>query len=141
MKHQPLDQVRTQASVDEAKTTLSRRERLLRWAEALRREEGRLLQPLRFVEFYAPKERARLRGEQTPLTVAFADPVLRAAGLSGDTLGEAEAFFELSQDEAHFLLCDCFWNGQMTGGAAAKRVRAVANPHPFNRLWMSVQRG
>jgi hypothetical protein len=27
----------------------------------------------------------------------------------------------------------------MTGAAAAKRVRAVANPNLFNRLWMNFQ--
>ena len=140
MRHQPLEQILSQASVVEAAPTLSRRERLLRWAEVLQAAEARLLQPLRFVEFYAPAARARLRGEQTPLTLAFADPVLRSAGLAGDTLGQAQAFFGLSDDDTHFLLCDCRWHGRMTGGRVARRVRAVANPNVLNLLWMSFQR-
>ena len=140
MRHQSLEQILSQARVVEAGPTLSRHERLLRWAQVLQAAEARLLQPLRFVEFYAPAARARLRGEQTPLALAFADPVLRGAGLSGDTLGEAQAFFGLDDDETHFLLCDCHWRGRMTGGRAARRVRAVANPHLLNRLWMSFQK-
>lgn len=140
MRHQPLEQILSQASVVEARPTLSRRERLLRWAKVLQGAEARLLQPLRYVEFYAPPARARLRGEQTPLALAFADPVLRGAGLSGDTLGEAQTFFGLTDDDTHFLLCDCHWHGRMTGGRAARRVRAVANPHVLNRLWMALQR-
>lgn len=141
MRHQPLEQILAHATVLEAPRRLSRRERLLRWAELLRREDWKLLQPLRFVEFYAPSERGRLRGEQTPLAIAFADPVLREDGLSGDRLGDIEAYFGLSEREAHFLLCDCHWHGQMTGRAAAKRVRAVASTNPISRLWFELRAG
>ena len=138
MRYQPLEQILDRAAVLDAPPPLSRRQRLLRWAEVLKRADRRLLQPLKFVEFYAPAERARLRGDQTPLALAFSDPVLRAAGLRGDTLGHAQAFFGLSDHEAHFLLCDCHWHGRMTGGAASRRVRAVANPNLINRLWMEL---
>lgn len=140
MRHQPLDQIVGQAAVVEAVPQLqSRRARLLRWAELLRQADQRLLEPLRFVEFYAPAARARLRGEQTPIAVAFADPMLRAAGLGGDTLGDAQTFFGLTDDESHFLLCDCHWHGRMTGRRAARRLRAIANPNPISRLWMALQ--
>ena len=139
MRHQPLEQILDQATPLEAPLSLSRRERLLRWAQALRAEDRRVMHALKFVEFYAPEARARLRAEQTPIAVAYADPVLRAAGLMGDTFGDAQSFFGLSDKEAHFLLCDCHWNGRMTGGGAARRVRAVANPNPINRLWMELR--
>lgn len=139
MRHQPIDQLLANATPVEAPSRLSRRERLLRWAELLKREDWRLLQPLKFMEFYAPAERARLRGDQTPLALAFADPVLREDGLKGDRLGQVQAYFRLSEREAHFLLCDCHWRGQMTGRTAARRVRAVANANWFNRLWMELQ--
>ena len=138
MRHQPIEQILANATVLERPPTLSRRERLLRWAELLKGQGARLLQPLKYVEFYAPAERARLRGDQTPLSLAFADPVLRGAGLSGDTLGEAQAFFGLTDREAHFLVCDCHWRGRMTGGRAAQRVRAVANPGLLTRAWMAL---
>jgi len=139
MRHQPIDQIVGTAVPLHPTPVMSRRERLLRWADILKGADQRLLQPLKFVEFYAPSERRRLRADQSPLDLAFADPILRAAGLHGDSLGEAQAFFGLSDEEAHFLLCDCHWRGQMTGAAAAKRVRAIANPNPINRLWMSLQ--
>lgn len=139
MRHQPIDQIVGTAVPLHPTPVMSRRERLLRWADILKGADQRLLQPLKFVEFYAPSERRRLRADQSPLDLAFADPMLRAAGLHGDSLGEAQAFFGLSDEEAHFLLCDCHWRGQMTGAAAAKRVRAIANPNPINRLWMSLQ--
>jgi hypothetical protein len=139
MRHQPIEQILDTALPLHAAPVMSRRERLLRWADILKATDQQVLQPLKFVEFYAPSERRRLRADQSPLDLAFADPTLRAAGLHGDSLGEAQAFFGLSDEESHFLLCDCHWRGQMTGAAAAKRIRAVANPNPINRLWMSLQ--
>lgn len=139
MRHQPLEEILNRAAALETTPILSRRERLGRWAEVLGRNPRRLLQPLKFIEFYAPTERKKLRAEQTPIALAFADPVLRAAGLAGDTLGDAQGFFGLSDEEAHFLLCDCHWNGRMTGGAASRRVRAVATGGFLLRLWMASQ--
>jgi hypothetical protein len=138
MRHQPLEEILATATVLERPPTPTRRERLLRWAEILKRDGARLLQPLKYLEFYAPAERARLRADQTPIAAAFADPVLRSAGLAGDSYGEARAFFGLTEAEGHFLLCDCHWRGRMTGDAAARRVRAVANPNFVNRAWMAL---
>jgi hypothetical protein len=139
MRHQPLEDILNQAAALEASPILSRRERLDRWAEVLGRNSRRLLQPLKFIEFYAPAERKKLRAEQSPIALAFADPVLRAAGLAGDTLGDAQRFFRLSDKEAHFLLCDCHWKGRMTGGGASRRVKAVATGGFLVRLWMASQ--
>jgi hypothetical protein len=138
MRHQPIEQILAEATVLERPPTLSRRERLMRWAEILKREGPRLLQPLKYVEFYAPAERARLRADQSPIEIAFADPVLRTAGLAGDAFGHAQTFFGLTDSEAHFLLCDCHWRGRMTGDGAARRVRAIANGGPLTRLWMAM---
>jgi hypothetical protein len=140
MRHQPLEDILNQAAALEASPILSRRERLMRWAEVLARNPRRLLQPLKFVEFYAPPERKRLRGDQTPISFAHSDPVLRAAGLAGDTLGDAQGFFGLTDREAHFLLCDCHWKGRMTGGSAARRIRAIARGGPLTRFWIATQR-
>jgi hypothetical protein len=139
MRYQPLEEILNRAAALEASPILSRRERLARWAELLGRNSSRLLQPLKFIEFYAPTERRKLRAEQSPIAVAYADPVLRAAGLAGDTLGDAERFFGLTDKEAHFLLCDCHWRGRMTGGAASRRVKAVATGGLLVRLWMASQ--
>jgi hypothetical protein len=36
------------------------------------------------------------------------------------------AFFELSGRDAHRLLCDCHYNGAMTGAGLAQRLRRIA---------------
>jgi hypothetical protein len=128
MQYQRLDHLRVCAAVTETSTTLTRRQRLRRWADVVAREGSRPLAPLRWVEFYAADERCRLRRDDSPLALAYADPTLRAAGLAGDTLGEAQRFFELSDDQAHRLLCDCHFVGTMSGSTAAYRIRALAWP-------------
>jgi hypothetical protein len=135
MRYQRLDQIRDHAEVAEARPTLSRRERLRRWADLLKREGEQPLDALHWVEFYAESERKRLRRDNSPITVAYADPVLRAEGLAGDTLGDAQLFFGLSDDEAHRLLCDCHFHGRMTGRRAARGVSALAQPGFFG--WMA----
>ena len=128
MRYQRLDHVRAHAAITEAHQSLTRRQRLKRWAETLARQGSNPLAPLRWVEFYADAERLLLRRDGSPLALAYADPVLREAGLGDDTLGEAQRFFGLSDDEAHRLLCDCHFVGTMTGRSVARRIRALAWP-------------
>jgi hypothetical protein len=134
MQYQRLDQVRAHAAVAEAQPPMTRAQRLRRWADVLGRAGPRPLEALRWVEFYAEPERRRLRRDGSPIALAFADPVLRAAGLAGDTLGDAQSFFELSDEEAHTLLCDCHYQGTLTGRSAAKRVRAAARGGAIGRF-------
>lgn len=134
MQHQPLEHVAAYAEVVETPAFMTRRQRLRRWADILAREGDRPLAALRWVEFYADDERKRLRRDGSPLALAFADPMLRAVGLAGDTLGEAQRFFGLSDDEAHRLLCDCHFTGTLTGRSAARRVRTIAWPGVFGML-------
>lgn len=134
MRYQRLEQVRAHAAITEARPPMTRRQRLRRWADILKREGGRPLEALRWVEFYAEPERQQLRRDRSPITLALADPLLRAEGLAGDTLGDAQRFFELSDDEAHRLLCDCHFQGRMTGRSASRRIRAVAQPSLIGRL-------
>jgi hypothetical protein len=136
MKYQPIDDLRGQAVLADPKgAILSRRERLERWAELLEREPRRWLRALSRVEFTPVEDRAGLREDASPIAVAFADPVLRAAGLGGDTLGDAEDFFELSSEQAHQLLCDCHYCGRMDGGTVARRLRGMMDPPTARRLF------
>ena len=136
MRHQRIADIGAEAALTLLKApTLSRRERLERWAELLEREPHRRLKALSRVEFVAERDRALMRDDDTPISVAFADPALRAAGLEGDTLGDAQRFFELSSPEAHELLCDCHYWGRMDGATVAGRVRAAIRPPPARRLF------
>lgn len=140
MKHQRFDEIIGRAKVLPAQgVQMSRRARLRRWAELLTQVGERPLTALRWVEFYAESERALLRDDDTPLSIAYADPVLRAAGLGDDTLGEAARFFGLSHLEAHFLLCDCHYRGEMTGKRVAGRVRTATLPSPVRQFWIRLQ--
>jgi len=108
---------------------MARREKLERWA-ALLDAHKRRLRPLPGIEFMTPQRRAMLRGEDSPLALAFSDPVLRTQGLANDQLGHGTHFFELTSSQAHHLLCDCYYGGRMTAKELAARVRFTAR-HPI----------
>ncbi|WEX07645.1 hypothetical protein [Chelativorans sp. AA-79] len=105
---------------------MSRRQRIERWAELLDQHEG-ALNALRRVEYLSPDERRAYRGANTPLTVAFSDPMLREEGLKSDRLGDTMDFFDMSDHDAHLLLCDCRYHGSMTGPVVARRLRQHAD--------------
>ena len=140
MEHKTLSEIRDVAHVVRGWGTakkLSRRERLERWAAVLERDPARPLKPLVRVEFMPKRERLLLRRDESPLAVAFADPVLRTEGLGGDTLGAAMEFFDLSDREAHYLLCDCHYHGglMMTPETVAKRLHGIASRVTLRELW------
>ena len=113
---------------------MSRSERLDRWAMLLYRHAG-AIRALEGIEFLSGESRRALNGPNTPMAIAFQDPILRDQGLAGDTLGAAMDFFELSDREAHQLFCDCNYHGTMTGDGLARRVRSMTAPPPMAGLW------
>ena len=126
MKHQKIDELGGVAEiVPFATRRMSRRERLERWADLLDRNPGKL-NALTRIEYLPLAERLEARADNSPLEVAYKDPVLREEGLPGDRLGDAMAFFELSGRDAHRLFCDCHYYGSMTGAGLAQRLRRIA---------------
>jgi hypothetical protein len=128
MKHQSPDQLREAAAVVAAQpiTTLTRKDRLNRWADLLD-QHGGSLEALYRIEYLPEAERRAYRGgDNTPLAVAYRDPVLRGDGLAGDKLGDAMDYFEMSDEDAHHLLCDCHYMGSLTGRNLAARLRRYA---------------
>jgi hypothetical protein len=139
MEHKPVETLRVLADVHGGVPhLLSRRERLERWAEVLAREPDRRLRSLGEIEFVPRSERPALRADDSPLTVAYADPVLRASGLESDRLGDAMAFFELSERQAHRLLCSCMNGWRIEAGRAAQSVRRLAEPRSHLNLALGV---
>src|SRR3712207_2161666 len=98
MEHKPFAEVSRVADVrsDPPKPAMTRRERLERWAQVLEREPTRLLQSLDEIEWKPKAEQRNIRADDSPLTVAFEDPVLRVEGLASDRFGDASDFFALS---------------------------------------------
>ena len=121
------EQLRRIADISDAPKVMSRRERLDRWAELLARNPGRMLKTLDEIEFKPAQMRAQMRADNSPLSIAFADPVLREEGLRSDRLGDALAFFRITEHQAHRVVCSCLNGRQIESGRAAKRVRAIAN--------------
>ena len=145
MEHKTRDEIREVANILQSGPQphpLSKRERLELWAEALEREGGRRLRTLYQIEYAPPAERALGRADDSPLSVAFNNPKLRAAGLSGDTIGDATAFFGINESELHNILCFCHYGETMSAEVAAARVRAAARgevgDRPRHASWFFV---
>jgi hypothetical protein len=110
----------------ESAVSLSRREKLLRWAELVRQHMNstRLLHGL---EYYpAAQLRAEIHPDAgTAFNIAFADSVFKSVGLNGPaTVQSAMHFFELSQDELHEFTCDC--GGHISNERMAHRITTIA---------------
>ncbi len=124
MEHQGFDQLRSVANVASSapREVLTRRERLERWARIVENHDGADFAPLLDADDMELDARCRLRYPNSPLEMAYADPLLRMQGLASDNLGDGIAFFGLSEDDALYLLED----PRMDGPALAKRIRSIA---------------
>src|SRR6478609_1313101 len=105
---------------------LLKKELLERWALALEKRRGVRLRTLRETERKPVTEQSTLRQENSPLTVAFEDPVLRSAGLTNDTFGEVARFFGLSHWQLHEVVCNCHFGETVASEAVAARVRRLS---------------
>ena len=125
MKYKNWEQIAREADVYPA-GGMSRSERLERWAELLAQQPDRRLSTIDGTEFGFRQARRAKRADDSPLTVAFQDPVLRAEGLRGDRVGDALDFFELSEGDVHHLVCFCHYGQTVSAGAVAARLRVMA---------------
>lgn len=125
MKHHALEHLQTVAEVEQdyPRQTMSRSERLERWAELLDRDPGRRLSTLHQTEYQPIRERAAMRNDGSPISVAFEDPVFRAAGLENDSYGEAKRFFELTDHQLHRVICYCHFGETVNAATAAYHIR------------------
>lgn len=105
---------------------LSKKELLERWVLALERREDARLRTLRETEYKTAEEQSALREENSPLTVAFEDPILRSAGLTSDRLGDAARFFGLSHWQLHEVVCNCHFGETVSARVVAARVRRLS---------------
>ncbi len=136
MLHQSLDELRLKAGIvplQSESRALTRAERRERWAQLLEQHDAPLM-PFLSIENYSKVARRGLRADHGPVALAYGDPVLRADGLAGDTLGNACDYFELSPGLAHRLLCDCRYRGTMTGPKVAAKLRMAEQGGVFRRF-------
>jgi hypothetical protein len=139
MKQKSLDQIRALARVTPIEVSRDRyRDRLRRWAALLLERPEQPLRALTQVELYSEAHRVRLRADNSPMALAYADPAFRTEGLAGDTLGDVQTFFGLSKRDAHRLLCDCRYNGRMNGRSVGRRLMRLAEPGLLQRMMQSL---
>lgn len=127
MKHQTFEQLKSIGAIetDFPRASLSRTERLERWAELLEQISHHRLSTLRETEYQHAASRNAMRENSTPISVAFRDGMLRDAGLQNDTYGEAKRFFEISDNQLHGIVCYCHFGNSVSGADAASRVRSL----------------
>lgn len=108
-------------------------ERRARWAALLAEHPGRVL-TLDWIEYTPRANRAPLRGDNSAFAVAFADPVLRAAGLRDDTYGAIRDFFDLSHGQMHMLACRCHLGRSEWPTRTARRLQTMTERQLTPRL-------
>lgn len=143
MEHKRVDQLRSVADIayNPPREAMTRRERLERWVQLLETDPRRRLYSLGDIEFQPRDTRHLMRADDSPLTVAYNDPVLREQGLESDRLGDGVAFFGLSDGDAHRILCSCLNGRTMEASTAARRVRAAINQRGQKMLAIGITTG
>ena len=138
MKHSTFDQLKYSATITETPPLSQRdvrRQRLLRLATLLDNHTGPI-KLFRGLEFLKDGDRVSLRCDSSPFSIAFADPFTRRDGLASDEYGQGIQYFGLTDDQAHHLLCDCHFHGQLPSAQMiACRVRVLANQITLQERW------
>ena len=125
MEHKPLLELQAVADVRVAEPAppMTREQRLERWIEVLEASATRRLRSLYQIEYLSPQERNECRSHDSPLTVAYEDPVLRAEGLKSDRVGDCMGFFEITERQLHHAFCSCHVGTTFSAKDAAARLR------------------
>jgi hypothetical protein len=145
MEHKPLIELLATADVrfSETQTPMTREQRLERWIGLLDADGERELRSLHEIEHLSASERRACRSDDSPLSVAYNDPLLRSSGLKSDRVGDCTDFFGLTDDQMHHAFCSCHTGIKMTGAEGAARLRAVVDRHHVphsSRLWQVLRR-
>jgi hypothetical protein len=104
---------------------MTKSERLHRWAANLELQEQ-----LELIDDAGPRTRDQwfsTRADSSPLAVAFEDWAFQAEGLRSDRVGDALAFFDLSEDEMKPIVGSSGYRRRaIPATVAARRVRELA---------------
>ena len=107
-----------------AKPVMTRRAKLMRFAEVVRSYRDMPFGLYHNLEGYRPEQLNSIGIRGSAFEAAAADPILRDAGADLHTVGAAQRFFELSQYELHEFSCDC--GGVITNEDMARRIESIA---------------
>jgi hypothetical protein len=106
---------------------MTRRAKLMRWAMIVRKAKDPFV-IFHNLEHYPQVQLAGIYHPGSAFAAAAADPILKDAGLQGETALDAMQFFELSQHELHEFSCNC--GGVISNGEMANRIERIAGPGP-----------
>lgn len=114
-----------------AKPVMTKREKLLLWASAIREHAGNVAIYHRLE--YWPQEALDSPHELMPygaahptvMSIALNNPQMQAAGLSGNCIGDVMRFTELTQSNLHEFACDC--GGMISNEDMARRIERLAS--------------
>jgi hypothetical protein len=146
MEHKPLVELQAIADVrfSETQAPMAREQRLERWIGLLEADPERELRSLHEVEHLSASDRRACRSDESPLSVAYHDRMLRSSGLTSDRVGDCTDFFGLTDDQMHHAFCSCHTGAKMTGAEAAARLIAVIERHHAHSssggLWQVLRR-
>jgi hypothetical protein len=102
----------------------ARQERLSRWVVLLETDPDRQLNSLQALD-QPDHIRKFVRRRDSAISVAHEDATLKAAGLKGDTFGEAMEFFGLSADQLRDIVCASYFGAHATASRIADCVRTT----------------
>jgi predicted protein tyrosine phosphatase len=143
MKHRTLDEIVEVAQIapveQKSDARSIRRQRLERLATLLEEHKGRI-RLFSLMEYAPAKKLKAMRQADSPLTIAYRDPLFRQQGLDSDCVGDAMVFFDISAREAHHLLCDCHYAGSRSAAAVANRARSLAERKTLVEKWQTFRR-
>jgi hypothetical protein len=130
MEHKPLLELQAIADVELAETqnSMTPEQRLDRWITVLKGHGERKLRSLHEIEHLPAATRRTCRADDSPLAVAYHDPILRSAGLKSDRVGDCTDFFALSDRQMHHAFCSCHVGAKLTGTEAAERLQQLVHP-------------
>jgi hypothetical protein len=145
MEHNPLVELQQIANLEFPDCLLTDREqRLARWSKLLLANPERELRSLHEIEHLSASDRRACRSDDSPLSIAYNDPLLRSSGLKSDRVGDCTDFFGLTDDQMHHAFCSCHTGVRLTGAEAAARLQAVVDRtharHASGGLWQVLRR-
>lgn len=118
-----------------AAVTMTRTEKLHRWADLIRKVPVQL-QLYSNLERHSEQSWEDLIHPGTAFAVAFADQTFREAGLDSGSVGASMRFFELSRDDLHAFSCDC--GGSINNKQMADRITKIADGGILSRAIGSI---
>ena len=113
---------------------MSKAERLNRWADSLELRKQLQLEATNDAALRTCDGWWSTQTERSPLTVAFEDWAFQAEGLRSDRVGDALAFFDLSESEMQRIIGSSYGSRTIPAAVAAERVRALARQAEATRV-------